>query len=90
MQKEISNKVQLGENVNPLKDLLKVPANDNTSDLQDVFQKVDKFGNLWEDGKMDYNLIRYLPGLATVSRQGKICNIRPKKAYVSSNYTDKI
>ena len=34
---------------------------------------------------MDYNLIKYLPGLATVSRQGYI----PKKAYVSSHYTEK-
>ena len=70
MQREISNKVQLEENVNPLKDLPKVPAVDNTSDLKDIFRKVDKLSNLWEDGKVDYSLVRYLPGLATVSRQG--------------------
>ena len=64
MQREINNKVQPGENLNPLKDLPKVPAIDNTSDLKDVFQKVDKLSNLWEDGKMDYDLIRYLAGLA--------------------------
>ena len=85
MQRETSNKVQLGENLNPLKDLPKLPAVDNISDLKDVFRKVKKLGNLWKDGKMDYNLIRYLPGLATVSRQGYI----PEKAYASSNYTDK-
>ena len=71
MQRETSNKVQLGENLNPLKDLPKVPAVDNTSDLKDVFRKVKKLGNLWKDGKMDYNLIRYLPGLATISMQGQ-------------------
>ena len=89
MQREISNKVQLEQNLNPLKVLPKVPAVDNTSDLKDVFRKVDKLGNLQEDGKMDYNLIRYLPGLAIASRQGKIYNITPKKAYTLSNYTDK-
>ena len=89
MQRETSNKIQLGENLNPLKDLPKVPAIDNTSDLKDVFRKVDKLGNLWEDGKMDHSLIRYLPGLATVSRQRQIYNIIPIKAYTSSNYTDK-
>ena len=89
MQREISNKVQPGENFNPLKDLPKVPAIDNISDLKDVFQKVDKLSNPWEDSKMEYNLIRYLPGLAIVSRQGKIYNIIPKIAYASSNYTDK-
>ena len=70
MQREISNKVQPGENLNPLKDLPKVPAVDTTSDLKDIFRKVDKLSNLWEDGKVDYSLVRYLPGLATVSRQG--------------------
>ena len=38
---------------------------------------------------MDYNLIRYLPGLATVSGQEQIYNIILEKAYASSNYTDK-
>ena len=48
MQREISNKVQLGENLNLLKDIVKVPAIDNTSDLKDVFKKVNKPRNLWE------------------------------------------
>ena len=89
MQREISNKVPLGENLNPLKNLPKSPTVDNKSDLKDVFRKVNKLGNIWEDSKMDYNLIRYLPGLATVSRQGEIYNITPKRAYALSNYTDK-
>ena len=88
MQKEISNKIQLRGNLNPLKDVPKVPATDNTSDLKDIFQKIDKLGSLWEDGKTDYNLIRYLLRLATISRQGQIYNIT-KKTYALSNYTDK-
>ena len=87
--REINNKIQLGENLNPLKDLPKVSSIDNTSDLKDIFQKVDKLGNLWEDGKVDYNLIRCLPGLANVSRQGQIYSIISKKAYAWSNYKDK-
>ena len=79
MQRELSKKVQLGENLSPLKDLPKVLAIDNTSDLKDVFRKVNKLCNLREDSKMDYNLIKYLPGLATVSRQRQIYNIIPKK-----------
>ena len=89
MQREICNKVQLGGNLNLLRDLPKVPTIDNTSNLKDVFRKVNKLGNLWKDGKMDYNLIRHLQGLATVSRQGQIYNIILKKAYALSNYTDK-
>ena len=41
----------------PLKDLPKVPAVDNTSDLKDVFRKVNKLSSLWEDGKVDYSKI---------------------------------
>ena len=89
MQREISNKVHLGENLNLLKDLPKVPAVDNTSDLKDVFRKVDKLSNLWEEGKSNYNLVRYLLGLATVSRQGQMYTIMPKKAYALTNYTEK-
>ena len=54
-----------------------------------MFRKVDKLSNSWEAGKADYSLVRYLPGLATVSKQGQIYTIIPKKAYVSTNYTDK-
>ena len=57
MQREISTKIQLRETLNPLKDLLKVPSTENTSDLKNVFRKVNKLGNLWEDGKVDYSLI---------------------------------
>ena len=89
MQREISNKIQLGENLNPLKHLPKVPTINSTSDLKDVFRKDNRLGNLWQDGKVDYSLIRYLPGLANGSRQGQIDSIVPKKAYASTNYTDK-
>ena len=81
MQREISNKIQPGENLNLPKDLPKVPSTDNTSDLKDVFRKVDKVGSLWEDSKLDYSLIRYLPSLANVSRQGQIYSIVSRKAY---------
>ena len=57
MQIEISTKIQLREILNPLKDLPKVPSIENTSDLKNVFRKVNKLGNLWEDGKVDYSLI---------------------------------
>ena len=87
MQREISNKVQLDENLNPLKDIVNVLSIDKTSNLKDMFKKVDKFRNLWENGNMNYSLIRYLPGLATISRQGQIYSIILKKAYALTNYT---
>ena len=79
MQREISNKIQLDETLNPLNKVSVVSSIDNTSNLKDVFGKVDKLGNLWDRGQADASLIRYILGLSNVSRQGKIFNIVPKK-----------
>ena len=38
---------------------------------------------------MDFYLIRYLPEIAKISRQGQVYNVLPKKAYASPNYVDK-
>ena len=75
MQREISNKLQLGETLNLLNDISANSSIDNTSNLKDVFGKVDKLGDLWDRGQADASLIRYIPGLSNVSRQGKIFNI---------------
>ena len=42
-------------------------------------------GDLWDEGMAD---TRYICGLSNVSRQRKIFNIVPKKAYATSTYTD--
>ena len=79
MKREISNKIQLGETLNPLNDVSAVSSIDNTSNLKDMFGKVDKLGDLWDRGQTDARLIRYIPGLSNVSRQRKIFNIVQKK-----------
>ena len=79
MQREISNKIQLDETLNPLNKVSVVSSIDNTSNLKDVFGKVDKLGDLWDWGQADASLIRYILGLSNVSRQGEIFNIVPKK-----------
>ena len=59
---------QLGEYLNPLNDVSAVSSIDNTSNLKDVFGKVDKLGDLWERGQADASLIRYIPRLTNVLR----------------------
>ena len=68
MQRETSNKIKLGETLNPLNDVSAVLSIDNTLNLKDVYGKVDKLGDLWDRGQADANLIRYIPGLSNVSR----------------------
>ena len=90
MKREISNKIQFGETLNPLNNISAVSAIDNRYNLKDVFAKVDKLAHLWDKGPADASLIRYIPGLSNVSRQEKIFNILPKTAYATSTYTKKI
>ena len=40
MQREISDKIQLGETLNPLNSVSAVSSIDNTTNLKDVFAKV--------------------------------------------------
>ena len=58
MQSKINNGIQLVQALNPLKNAVKFPSVDNTSDLEDAFTKIDKIKKLWKDGSRDYDLIR--------------------------------
>ena len=44
MQRELSNKIQLVKTLNPLNNVSAVSSIDITSNLKDVFGKVDKLG----------------------------------------------
>ena len=88
MQREISNKITLVENLNPLRDVSNVPSLDNIANLRNVFSKVDKLGNLWDRGEADADLARYIPGLTDASTQGQIYIIVGKNAYPAQTYAD--
>ena len=76
-----SNNVHLGQSINLLNEVVNVLSVDNSFDLQDVFAKIDKFEKIWDDRTMDFDLIRYLSGMAKISRQNQIYNALLKKAY---------
>ena len=61
MQRKISNKIQLDENLNPLRDILNIPSINNITNIKDAFSKVDKLGVLWDKGETDASLLRYIP-----------------------------
>ena len=88
MQREISHKITLGENLSPLRDVLNVPSVDNVANLRNVFGKVDKLGNLWDRVEADADLARYIPGQTDASIQGQIYSIVGKKAYAAQTYSD--
>ena len=89
MKKAISNKIQLGDTLNPLKDYSVVPSINDERNLKNLFQKADKVGEFWKTGKADGDLSRYFPNILPVSRQAQIAGELPRKAYASVTYSDK-
>ena len=89
MQKAISNKIQLGETLNPLKDYAGVPSINDEGALENLFQKVDKVSEFCKEGKDDGNLSRYFPNVLPVSRQSQIASKLPRKSYASVTHSDK-
>ena len=75
MQREVSDRIQLGQDLNPSNDISAIPSIDKQINVKDLLSKVDKLGDLWNEGKADESLARYLQGLTNVSRQGKLYNI---------------
>ena len=79
MQRPISNKIQLGDTLNPAKDYGGVPSIDDEGNLENLIGKVDKVGGFWKTGKADGDL----------ARQNQVAGQLPRKAYASVTYSDK-
>ena len=77
MQRNISNKIQLWDTLNPLQDYGSVPAVDDEGDLENLYSKVDKIGAFWKTGKADEDLSRYIPNIVPVTRQNQIARHLP-------------
>ena len=88
MQSARSNRVKLGENLNPLEDATRVDAVDFSADIDNLLTKLDKLTDLYDSGKIDSDLLRYIPGMSKIMYQGHIDWIETKRTYTSSTYTD--
>ena len=78
----------MGENLNPLKDAQGVDAVDFSADIDNLIGKLDKLSVLYDSGKMDADVMKYIPGMSKVSYQGQIGFIDTKHTYAASTYTD--
>ena len=67
-QKPITNRIDFGQNLNPLNDYAGLPAINDDGNLQTLIDKVDKVSKFWKTGKADDDLVRYLPNLLPVTR----------------------
>ena len=89
MQKAISNKIQLGDTLNPLNDYARIPSPNDEGNLENLIQKVDKVGEFWKTGKADAELSRYFPNNLPATRPVQIADELPRKVYASVTCLDK-
>ena len=88
MQQNISNKVQLGDNLNRLQYYGGVSAVDDEGNLENLYSKVDKIGAFWKTGEAGEDLSRYIANILPVTRQNQIAGTIPRKAFASVTYSD--
>ena len=89
MQKAISDKIQLGETLNPLNDYGGVPSINDEGTLENLIGKVDKVRGFLATGKGDGDLSRYYPNILPITRQAQIAGELLRKSYASITYSDK-
>ena len=84
MQSAQSNRVKLGDNLNPLEDATGVDAVDFSADIDNLLTKLDKLTDLYESGRIEADLLRYIPGMSKIMYQRQIDWIETKRTYASS------
>ena len=47
VQRDVSNRIQFSQDLNPLNDVSGVPPIDNQANIKDLLSKVDKLGESW-------------------------------------------
>ena len=89
MQKPISDKIQLGQTLNPARDYGGVPSINDEGTLENLISKVDKVTGFVATGKAAEDLSRYYPNILPITRQSQVAGELPRKAYASVTYSDK-
>ena len=88
MQASVSEKVKLGQNLNPVDDATGVESIDYSASVDDLIGKVKKLKTLYEKGQIDTDVLRYVPGMNKIMYQGQLNYIDTKKSHASSTYTE--
>ena len=69
--------------------MAKVYKVDYPADFDNLYSKMDDFGKFFRIGKVSYNMLIYLPGLAKVGYQGQIHSTETKRKYADDTYKNK-
>ena len=86
MQREISNKVFLGNTVSPYDDAGRLPPIDRTaSNYNDPKEKVKKITQLISTGRFDEDFAKYIPILLELKFQGILKDIDTREKVAHSS-----
>ena len=89
MQREISDKVFLGNNVSPFEDAGRSSAIDRTaSNYNNAKEKVQKIRELIKTGRNDEAISKYIPVLLELKFQGMLEDIDTREKIAHPSYTD--
>ena len=93
MQKPISDKIQIGQTLNPARDYGGggggVSSINDEGTLKKIISEVDKSTNFIKTGRADEDLSRYYPNILPITRQSQLAGKLPRKTYARKTYTDK-
>ena len=89
MQRPTSDKIQLGQTLNPARDYGIVSSINDEGTSENILGKVDKTTQFIGTGKVDEDLSRYYPNILPITRQSQIAGDLPRKAYATNTYMDK-
>ena len=78
-----------GLTLNPLKDAAKFDEIYYSADFDNLFSKMDDFDKFFRNGKISYNMLKYIPGLAKAAYQGQLEEAETKRKYPDDSYKGK-
>ena len=89
MQREISDRVFLGQTVSPYEDVGGSSVIDTTTwNYNDVEEKVQKLREHTSTGKYDEDMARYIPGILELKFQGMLEDLDTREKVTHFSYTE--
>ena len=75
--------------LNPLKDKAQVDEINYTADFDNLYSRMDEFDKFFQIGKISYNMLKYIPGLAKIGYQGQLHLRETQIKYADGPYKNK-
>ena len=62
---------------------------DYSADFDDLYSRMDDFDQFLQTGKLSYSMLKYIPGLAEITFQGKLHSTETKRKFEDDSYKNK-